>query len=109
MQRSFERIDAPLAYLRTTVVNLCRAYQRQQGRRRALLRRLPAQPPVSPAAQELLDVIDTLPYRQKAVIVLRYYEDLSEADIAKLLRCRPGTVKSLASRALTRLRKEIEP
>jgi RNA polymerase sigma factor (sigma-70 family) len=63
---------------------------------------------VSSGARELLDVIDALPSRQKAVIVLRYYEDLSEAEIARALGCRPGTVKSLAARALERLRKDIE-
>ena len=46
---------------------------------------------------------------QEALLAALRAEDLSEADIAKLLSCRPGTVKSLASRALTRLRKEIEP
>jgi DNA-directed RNA polymerase specialized sigma24 family protein len=41
------------------------------------------------------------------VIVLRYYADLSEAEIALALDCRPGTVKSLGSRALATLSKEI--
>ena len=59
-------------------------------------------------AHELLDAVDALPYRQKAVIVLRYYEDLRERDIATALGCRPGTVKSLASRALQRLAQEIQ-
>jgi RNA polymerase sigma factor (sigma-70 family) len=42
------------------------------------------------------------------VVVLRYFEGLSEAEIAETLSCRPGTVKSLASRALDRLRKELD-
>lgn len=46
---------------------------------------------------------------RKAVLVLRYYADLSEADIAMALDCRTGTVKSLASRGLAQLRKTIEP
>ena len=58
---------------------------------------------------ELADAIARLPFRQRAVIVLRYYADLTEAEIADALGCRPGTVKSLASRALATLSKEITP
>lgn len=59
--------------------------------------------------RDLLDVVDRLPYRQKAVVVCRYYLDLSETQIAEALGCRPGTVKSLASRALATMRKELSP
>lgn len=45
-----------------------------------------------------------LPPRQRAVVVLRYFDDLSEADTAAVLGCAVGTVKSSTSRALTRLR-----
>jgi RNA polymerase sigma-70 factor (sigma-E family) len=48
--------------------------------------------------------VKALPPRQRAVVVLRYYEGLSEAEIAAVLRIRPGTVKSQASRALSTLR-----
>jgi RNA polymerase sigma factor (sigma-70 family) len=48
-----------------------------------------------------------LPHRQRAAIVLRYYEDLPEKRVAELLGCRPGTVKSLLSRGLASLRAEI--
>ena len=58
---------------------------------------------------ELADAIARLPFRQRAVIVLRYYADLTETDIAHALGCRAGTVKSLASRALAALSKEITP
>lgn len=51
--------------------------------------------------------LNVLPSRQRAALVLRYYMDLSEADIADALRCRPGTVKSLISRGLTSLREVI--
>lgn len=49
-------------------------------------------------------LVQTLPRRQRAVIVLRYYEGLSEAEIADVLGVAPGTVKSQASRAMTALR-----
>jgi RNA polymerase sigma factor (sigma-70 family) len=52
---------------------------------------------------ELIDALGTLPPRQRAVLVLRYFEDLSEAQVAELLGCSVGTVKSTASRGLTRL------
>jgi RNA polymerase sigma-70 factor (sigma-E family) len=104
-------IDNAGAYLRVSLVNAAQSFHRRRGRERARLQRA-APPPdsaeaIDGGARELLDAIDHLPYRQKAVVVLRYYEDLSEADIAAVLGCRPGTVKSLASRALTHLSKEI--
>jgi RNA polymerase sigma-70 factor (sigma-E family) len=54
-------------------------------------------------------VLATLPARQRAVLVLRYYEDLSEADIADVLGCSRGTVKSQAAKALDRLRRSLTP
>jgi len=48
------------------------------------------------------------PARQRAVIVLRFYEDMSEADIAGVLRVRPGTVKSALHRGLATLRHDLE-
>ena len=49
-----------------------------------------------------------LPAKQRAAIVLRYYEDLPESQIADLLRCRPATVRSLVSRGLAALRQSPE-
>jgi len=57
----------------------------------------------------VVDVLLHLPYRQRAVLVLRYWGDWSEVEIAEALGCRSGTVKTLASRGLARLRKEIAP
>jgi RNA polymerase sigma factor (sigma-70 family) len=48
-----------------------------------------------------------LPERQRAAVVLRFYEDLPEAAIAEIMRVRPGTVRSLLSRAVASLRTEM--
>jgi RNA polymerase sigma factor (sigma-70 family) len=56
---------------------------------------------------EVWSALAALPARQRAAVVLRYVEDLSERDIAAVLKCRPGTVKSMLSRARDVLRKEL--
>ena len=115
VQDSFVRVHAkwasvqePQAYLRRAVVNACNSHHR----RRRLERRFSAERAIDTDdaldADELSDALATLPYRQRAVLVLRYYHDLSEAEIASALGVRPGTVGSLASRALAQLRTEIE-
>lgn len=98
----------PTAYLRMTVVNRCKSWGRRQSleRRRALAMNTPVLDDVGHA--ELLDALATLPSRQRAALVLRFYEDLSEADTAAALGCRPGTVKSLVSRGLAALREVVE-
>ena len=53
--------------------------------------------------------IGKLPRRQRAVIVLRYYEGLADSEIADVLGCTPGTVRGYASRALAALRVELSP
>ncbi len=57
---------------------------------------------------ELFDVLAALPYRQRAALTLRYWCGMDVAEIADALQCRPGTVKSAISRALDRLRVELE-
>ena len=103
----WNRIDDPGAYLRTCVVNRCRDRQR----RRRLERARPAEVTATYdelGARELLDALAALPIKQRAAVVLRYYEGLSEADTAAALDVPVGTVKSTVSRALTELRKAVE-
>jgi RNA polymerase sigma-70 factor (sigma-E family) len=106
---AFERIEAPSAYLRRAVVNASRSWHRDERRhqeRATLLAR--ERRPVDGRDAELLDAIARLPYRQRVVIIARYWGGWSEAEIAQSLGCRPGTVKSLASRALNRLSREVQ-
>ena len=70
--------------------------------------------PAGDSAEELVfdrhlfwPLVCALPARQRAVIVLRYYEDLSEAQIADALGCAPGTVKSQSSAAIGALRRAL--
>jgi len=64
---------------------------------------------VMPETPMLLDALARLPYRQRAALVLKFYEDRTEADIAELLGCRPATVRSLVHRGLSALRRVITP
>jgi RNA polymerase sigma factor (sigma-70 family) len=104
--RSLGEKDEPAAYLRVIVVNLCRSQQRRTLVERRVAPRAPLHSGM-PEIDETWDLVRQLPFRQRAVLMLRYYEDLSEADIARLLRCRPGTVKSALHRGLAALRKEL--
>jgi RNA polymerase sigma-70 factor (sigma-E family) len=99
------------AYLRATVVNLARSYFRRRRVERTYLQREGAarNPPSEEVGrrQEMWEALQALPIRQRAAIVLRYYEDLTEAQTADVLRCPVGTVKSLVSRGIQRLRDEL--
>jgi len=113
--QSWGRVDQPLAYLRRTVMNLARSRMR---------RRLVARRRVEPVAvpdlsaderlvllddqQEVLDAMRSLPRRQRECLVLRYYLDLSESEIASTLGISNGSVKSHASRGLAALAKHLE-
>ncbi len=101
------------AYVRQIVVNTCRSGWRKWGAR-VSVGEVPEV--VQLQRTDLVDdreilrqALSGLPERQRQVLVLRYFEDLSEAEIAARLGCAPGTVKSSASRALKALRESIGP
>jgi RNA polymerase sigma-70 factor (sigma-E family) len=110
--RDLRRPEAFRAYLRTTVVNLSRSHFRRARVERAFLARAASEPaatgPEPDPRSELWEALGTLNPRQRAAIVFRYYEDLTEAQTADVLRCPVGTVKSLVSRGMERLRRELE-
>lgn len=99
-------------YARTVLVNEHRSAWRRPWRRRELTT---AEPPDQPAPDTPYDgeraavwaLVATLPPQRRAVIVLRYYEGLSEAETAALLGISTGTVKSQSSRALAALRTHL--
>ena len=99
-------------YLRTTVVNMCRARARRLDRERVLLRSQTRADAIEPDTRaedrdEMWRYIEALPYRQRAALVLRYWDDLSEEEIGQVLRCSPRAVNALLSRARAALRDGI--
>jgi RNA polymerase sigma-70 factor (sigma-E family) len=111
------RMEHPVAYARRILVN--RAVSRAGRRARANGELTGETPPegagegVSPDAiethDELMRALAALPPRQRAVLVLRYFLDLPEAEVAAALKCSLGTVKSTASRGLARLEQTMRP
>ena len=101
------------SYLRRAVVNGCRSHFRRLRVERNGLRRIGvAREAVEVDGLEERDalwtVIQALPFRQRAAVVLRFYEDLSEAQTGEVLRCSPRAVNSLISRAMATLRSGME-
>jgi len=109
---AWDRVAAPearLGYARRTMARTHASWWRRPGRRETAV----ADPPerVGPDStqpyverDEIWRLLATLPPRTRAVLVLRFYEDLPEADIAAALGCSVGSVKSQLSRGLARLR-----
>ena len=108
--RAWPRVDDPLKYLRTAVMNGARSGLR---RRRSARRYVPPTVRAESGADEavlvrveyaeVLDALRALPRRQRECLVLRYYADLSEADIATTLGISAGSVKSHSHRGIAAL------
>ena len=103
LQRKWASVRDPAAYLRTSVVNGCNTHHRRVGRERARFPGLVTDSTM-PETPVVLDALAVLPHRQRAALVLRFYEDRTEAEIAEVLGCRPATVRSLVHRGLAALR-----
>jgi RNA polymerase sigma-70 factor (sigma-E family) len=108
------RMDHPAAYARRILVNLALRGSPKRSRRRAELCETAPRDRVAGTTQlepddELHAALAALPQRQRAVLVLRYFLDLPEAEVAAALQCSRGTVKSTASRGLARLERTMRP
>jgi len=108
-------LDKAAAYLRSTVLNLARS----RMRRRLVARKHEPAPPGNVASaehdavahenqREVVAALRRLPVRQREALVLRYYGDLSEAEIAAAMSCSPGTVKSHIHRGKAALAELLE-
>lgn len=110
----WSKIDDPMAYLRRAMVNQqSSVWRRLRGE--VLTARLPDRSTVGDLSEEaaqrdeLMRALAKLPPRTRAVVVLRYWEDLSEAETAEVLGCSVGAVKSQGSRGLAQLRGVLRP
>lgn len=105
--RRVSQLDAVQAYATRTLVNSYLAGQRRKRAAELLLSRLPeraTQPQEPELKLVVLDALATLPAKARAVVVLRYWEDLSVEQVADLLGCSAGNVKSQSARSLDKLR-----
>lgn len=100
-------LDMPSAWAHRVVANLALSWRRRQRRRSRVVMPEPVQGPAEPPDSLLLEALRALPPHQRAVVVLRYYADLSINETARALRKRPGTVRALASQGLARLREAL--
>ena len=112
----WEDIEHPEAYVRRVLVTTSASWWRRRWTRELPTAHLPERAVPAAASpederQDLWHAVGLLPRRQRAVVVLRYLEDRSEAETAELLGCSVGTVKSQCAKALAKLRLDaaLEP
>lgn len=107
-----EASDQPLAYVRRAVVNRYLGARRLKSMNELPLWEMPDRAAPEDVAQRVADrrylfeMLGTLPERQRAAIVLRYFHDLPDPEIAAAIGCRTATVRSLISRGVSALREQ---
>jgi RNA polymerase sigma-70 factor (sigma-E family) len=107
--------DVPLAYVRRSLTNGYINYQRRAARREYAHDDLPERVDPHDVVTQLADRdqlwtgLRFLPERQRAALVLRFFEDMTDEESAAALGCRVGTVRSLISRGLAALREQMAP
>jgi RNA polymerase sigma-70 factor (sigma-E family) len=113
--RTIERHDRPEAYVRKAIVRQFLTWRRRRSSGELAVDEMPDRATTideyarADHRDEMWAALATLPPQQRAVLVLRYYEDLADTDIAEALGCSPATVRVHAFKALHRLRDTIGP
>lgn len=111
LHAKWDGVDFPKAYLRRSVINGCRSRVRWERIRHPLRGSAAGLEPgdrvVDQVVDEMTDVLAVLSVRQRAAIILKFYEQRTEAEIADVIGCRPGSVGPMVSRALAKLRTEL--
>jgi RNA polymerase sigma-70 factor (sigma-E family) len=116
--RRWSRIEAeqPDAYLRAAIVRAHLSWRRRRSSSERVVAQVDDDTPAPPdftqevaVRDELWSLLARLPRAQRAVLVLRFFEDLDDRRIAEVLGCAPATVRVHASRALTTLRATMSP
>jgi RNA polymerase sigma-70 factor (sigma-E family) len=107
-----EAAEVPIAYVRRSLTNTFLNEKRRPSSRELVLDVLPETPDPRNATDQLADrdeiwaLLRTLPDRQRAALVMRFFHDLPDGEIAAALGCRIGTVRSLISRGLSSMREQ---
>lgn len=104
---AWPRIEEPEAYVRRALVTTYTSWWRRRWRGEVPSGALPDEGVADAersGQEELWEAVGRLPAKQRAVIVLRFYEDLPVQEVARILGCHDGTVKSQTAKALAKLR-----
>lgn len=111
MAKRRDSVDHPVTYARTAVVNRSRTalrrHRREQPTEDDVVDLGYEEDAVPPEFTAMWQAVGHLSARRRAAVVLHFYEDLSDQEIADILDCRPATVRSLMHRALRQLAKEL--
>ena len=112
LHQNFDRVETPAGFLHTVVVRLCLTWLKRRTMELDRVQRFPgprprAEAPAPEDADELWTALAHVDPDRRAVLVLRFYEDLPYDQIAEILECPVGTVRSRLHRGLADLRKEL--
>ncbi len=108
LHQNFDTVDNPAGFLHTAIVRLCLTWlKRRDVERDSIARAAEPATSTSPEIDEMWDALAGLDPDRRTVLVLRYYADLSHAQIAEIVGCPVATVRTRTHRALADLRTEI--